>query len=58
MMKTKHLLVGTRADATWAIRFYQKHCFKLMARKDELSKGHWKLPHRQIETSVVLGVEI
>ena len=28
--KTKHLLVGTWADATWAIRFYQKHGFKLM----------------------------
>jgi GNAT superfamily N-acetyltransferase len=36
MAMTKQLLVGTWADATWAIDFYQKQDFKLMPDKDEL----------------------
>ena len=56
--KTKHLLVGTWADATWAIRFYQKHGFQLMPEKDELLRKYWDIPQRQIETSVVLGIEM
>lgn len=55
--KTKHLLVGTWADAVWAIKFYQKHSFKLMPEKDELLRKYWNVPQRQIETSVVLGIE-
>ncbi len=58
MTKTKHLLVGTWADAVWAIQFYQKHGFKLMPEKDELLRKYWNVPQRQIETSVVLGIEI
>ena len=56
-MKTKRLLVGTWADAKWAIQFYQRHGFELMAEKDELLKKYWDVPERQIETSVVLGLE-
>ncbi len=55
--KTERLLVGTWADATWAIKFYQKHGFKLMPNRDELLMEFWDVPQRQIETSVVLGVE-
>lgn len=55
--KTKHLLVGTWADAIWAIQFYQKHGFKLMPNKDDLLREFWNVPQRQIETSVVLGIE-
>jgi GNAT superfamily N-acetyltransferase len=55
--KTGHLLVGTWADATWAIRFYQKHGFELMPDKDELLMKYWDIPERQIETSVVLGIQ-
>ena len=58
MTKTRQLLVGTWADAVWAIQFYQKHSFKLMPEKDELLKKYWNIPRRQIETSVVLGIEI
>jgi GNAT superfamily N-acetyltransferase len=58
MVKTRRLLVGTWADATWAIDFYQKHGFELMPDKDELLKTYWDIPQRQIETSVVLGVEV
>lgn len=58
MTKTKQLLVGTWADAIWAIQFYQKHGFRLMPKKDELLRKYWNVPQRQIETSVVLGIEI
>jgi GNAT superfamily N-acetyltransferase len=58
MTKAGYLLVGTWADATWAIAFYQKNGFKLMPNKDELLKKYWEVPRRQIETSVVLGVRI
>ena len=55
---TPRLLVGTWADAYWAIEFYVKHGFTLMLNKDELLKTYWHIPHRQIETSVVLGMDI
>jgi len=56
--KTKYLLVGTWADASWAIEFYQKHGFKTMHNKDELLARYWDVPQRQVETSVVLGIEV
>ncbi|MFC1941387.1 GNAT family N-acetyltransferase [Chloroflexota bacterium] len=55
LVTTSRLLVGTWADAYWAIRFYQKHGFTLLPNKDELLKTYWDIPQRQIETSVVLG---
>jgi GNAT superfamily N-acetyltransferase len=58
LVKTHRLLVGTWADATWAIDFYKKHGFELMPDKDELLKRYWDIPQRQIETSVVLWVEV
>jgi len=55
---TPRLLVGTWADAYWAIRFYQKHGFTLQPDKDKLLRTYWDIPQRQIETSVVLGIAI
>lgn len=52
------ILVGTWADARWAIRFYEKHGFKLLPNKDELLRKYWNISARQIETSVVLGIEL
>jgi N-acetylglutamate synthase-like GNAT family acetyltransferase len=51
------LLIGTWADAVWAIRFYRKHGFQLVdpEEKDRLLKKYWTVPERQIETSVVLA---
>ncbi|HJT70011.1 MAG TPA: GNAT family N-acetyltransferase [Terriglobales bacterium] len=51
------LLIGTWADATWAIRFYEKNGFQLVLghEKDELLAKYWTIPHRQVETSVVLA---
>ena len=56
--KTKYLLVGTWADADWAIKFYQQHGFKFMPKKDDLLHKYWHIPQRQVETSVVLGIEV
>jgi GNAT superfamily N-acetyltransferase len=58
LVTTSRLLVGTWADAYWAIDFYQKHGFTLLPNKDELLKTYWDIPQRQIKTSVVLGMEM
>ena len=58
LVTTPRLLVGTWADARWAIDFYQKHGFSLLPDKDELLKTYWDIPQRQIETSVVLGTDM
>jgi GNAT superfamily N-acetyltransferase len=51
------LLIGTWADAKWAIEFYRKHGFQLLSpqHKDYLLSKYWKIPQRQAETSVVLA---
>ncbi len=55
----RSILIGTWADAAWAIGFYQKHGFRLVSpeEKDRLLKKYWAIPERQIETSVVLAEE-
>ena len=58
MTGTGCLLVGTWADASWAIDFYKKQGFKLMPNKDELLRRYWDIPQRQVETSVVLAIEV
>jgi GNAT superfamily N-acetyltransferase len=54
---TRPTLVGTWADALWAIRFYEKHGFRLVRAHEtaQLLKSYWSIPERQIETSVVLA---
>ncbi len=51
------VFIGTWADAAWAIRFYEKHGFRMVnpQEKDRLLKKYWSIPDRQIETSVVLA---
>jgi N-acetylglutamate synthase-like GNAT family acetyltransferase len=51
------VLIGTWADAVWAIRFYERHDFQLVDpdEKNRLLKKYWTIPERQIETSVVLA---
>lgn len=50
------VLIGTWADAAWAVRFYEKHGFRVVSteEKELLLRKYWKIPKRQIETSVVL----
>jgi N-acetylglutamate synthase-like GNAT family acetyltransferase len=56
---SKPLLVGTWAAAAWAVRFYEKHGFRLVTpgEKDVLLKKYWNISDRQVETSVVLADE-
>jgi GNAT superfamily N-acetyltransferase len=56
-MAYKPVLIGTWRDATWAIRFYQKHGFRLVRpeEKDRLLRRFWTISERQVETSVVLA---
>ncbi|HEX6431323.1 MAG TPA: GNAT family N-acetyltransferase [Niastella sp.] len=56
-LTTKPILIGTWADATWAINFYKKHGYNLVSHddKERLLRKYWTIPHRQIETSVVLA---
>ena len=51
------MLIGTWANAIWAIRFYEKHDFRLVSEeeKNRLLKKYWSIPERQVETSVVLA---
>jgi GNAT superfamily N-acetyltransferase len=51
------ILIGTWADATWAMRFYQKHGFQQVSVQDKtrLLRRYWSIPERQVETSVVLA---
>jgi len=53
---THEILVGTWADATWAISFYKKNGFELVSHeeKDRMLRKYWDVPERQIKTSVVL----
>jgi N-acetylglutamate synthase-like GNAT family acetyltransferase len=52
----KPILIGTWKAADWAIRFYEKHGFRLVEEeeKNRLLKKYWAIPDRQVETSVVL----
>lgn len=51
------ILIGTWADAVWAIRFYEKHGFRRVSPEEKvrLLKKYWSIPERQVETSVVLA---
>jgi GNAT superfamily N-acetyltransferase len=54
---TRRILVGTWADAEWAISFYRRHGFELLSPEGsaELLRTYWTIPERQVETSVVLA---
>lgn len=56
ILTTKPILIGTWAEASWAIDFYKKHGFRLVSfqEKEVLLRKYWSIPLRQIETSVVL----
>lgn len=56
-MANAPVLIGTWADAAWAIHFYERYGFQMVGReeKNRLLKKYWTIPERQIETSVVLA---
>jgi N-acetylglutamate synthase-like GNAT family acetyltransferase len=51
------VLIGTWADAIWAINFYERYGFQMVGpeEKDRLLKKYWSIPKRQVDTSVVLA---
>ena len=53
----KPILIGTWAEASWAIEFYRRNGFTVVpnSHKDRLLRTYWSIPARQIETSVVLA---
>ncbi len=56
-LTTRPVLIGTWAAAVWAIGFYQAHGFDVVSieEKERLLRTYWKIPERQVETSVVLA---
>jgi len=54
---SKPVLIGTWADASWAITFYEKNGYRRVpaTEKNRLLRRYWSIPERQIETSVVLA---
>ena len=53
----KPVLIGTWADATWAIAFYKKNGYRLLSEeeKNQLLRKYWTITERQVVTSVVLA---
>ena len=51
------ILIGTWADARWAIDFYRRSGYALLSktRKNALLKKYWTIPQRQVDASVVLA---
>jgi GNAT superfamily N-acetyltransferase len=59
LAETPIVLVGTWTTAWWAIRFYEKHGFRLLPEeeKNRLLHEYWCIRERQVETSVVLRLK-
>jgi GNAT superfamily N-acetyltransferase len=59
LARTSEVLVGTWEAAYWAVRFYEKHGFRLVSKEEKgrLLRKYWNIPERQIETSVVLKLK-
>ncbi|NQU12100.1 GNAT family N-acetyltransferase [bacterium] len=56
-MTAKPILIGTWTAATWAVSFYRQNGYRRLSRPEtnQLLRRYWKIPDRQIETSVVLA---
>jgi N-acetylglutamate synthase-like GNAT family acetyltransferase len=56
-MTDKPILIGTWANASWAISFYRKNGYTPVSdeEKNRLLRKYWSIPERQVETSVVLA---
>lgn len=52
----RRILIGTWADAAWAVRFYERHGYALVPREGTVAllQTYWDVPPRQVESSVVL----
>ena len=54
---TQPVLIGTWADAVWAVHFYERRGFEVVSTQEKarLLRRYWTVPDRQVETSVVLA---
>lgn len=55
----KPILIGTWADATWAVAFYRRNGYRVLPEdeKNRLLRKYWTIGERQVVTSVVLANE-
>ena len=55
----KPVLIATWRNADWAIRFYERHGFRMVSDEDgyRLQKKYWSTPEEKINASVVLADE-
>lgn len=53
----KPILIGTWVAATWAIRFYENNGYCALPRHEteQLLRRFWRIPERQVATSIVLA---
>lgn len=53
----KPILIGTWASAAWAVTFYERNGYRMLpeAEKNRLLRTYWRIPERQVATSVVLA---
>ena len=58
LTEAPRLLVGMWVDASWAVRFYERHGFSLLPDGDRLLRTYWTIPVRQREASLVMGREV
>ena len=51
------VMVGTWKAAHWAVRFYERNGYQPVTEEEKnmLLRRYWKIPERQVETSVVLS---
>ena len=56
-MTKNPILVGTWAEASWAIAFYKSNGYSIVSEEEKnyLLRKYWSIPKRQVETSVVLA---
>ena len=56
-LTNKPILIGTWIDATWAIRFYESNGYIILSRQEteQLLRQFWRIPERQVATSIVLA---
>ena len=54
------VMVGTWKSAHWAVSFYERNGYQPVTEEEKniLLRRYWRIPERQVETSVVLGKKL
>lgn len=58
-LTSEPILIATWSNAIWAVRFYEKHGFRLVSREEgnRLQRKYWSSSEDKINASVVLADE-